>query len=582
MPSVQWVYAWQAEQEVLRLSRELGISRVLASLLMNRGIQASADARAFLEPDPASMHDPMLFRDMEKAVARLRHAHKEQEHIRIFGDYDADGSCGSAVLVSIFRLLGIEHSVRLPSRHGTGYGLSVEAVQEAVRDGVKVLITVDNGISANVPVNAAQDAGIDVIVTDHHKFGPELPRAFALIHPGLLDSGYPFGELCGASVAFKLALGLAGTFGIRPEQDRVWRNFVADSFALCAIASVCDMVPLTGENRIIASVGLKALAGTGHPGLRALLELANVTGSITSTDIGFKIGPRINAAGRMGQEKVALALLTCREYSEGMELASELDGLNKQRQQLERRIVTEAKAEVERLGPGACPHMLLVAGESWPSGVAGLVASRLADTYNKPALVLGFEGDGAATGSGRSTRDFHLYNALADAGHLLDRFGGHTFAAGLTVQQARIDELRAHLNEHALKHRIFTPGTPSLDIDTLIEPEELTQRLAEDVQRLEPFGEGNREPLLAIEGARLVGRPRLVGKTAKHLSFQVAPCQGSALRAIGFKLADQLDLLEASARSLNLAFKPILSTWTGNPVLELEVKHLAPCMSVPA
>lgn len=569
----QWIFAAQPEPVVQSIAQSVGVTPLIARLMINRGLATSEEIDRFLSPSFDHLHDPFLFNDMDKAVGRIKHAIAEGELIRIQGDYDVDGTTSTALLTYLFRLLQANHSFNIPSREGDGYGLSIRAVEKAAADGVKLLITVDNGVGAIEPIKRAVALGIDVIVTDHHTIGEELPPAVAIVHPKLPGQRYPFRDLCGCGVAFKLALGLMQSFGIKQDAGAEWQEFRTAALALCAMASICDVVPLVGENRVLTMHGLEALAKTRQPGLRALCQVAGVEGIPSAKDVAFKLGPRINAAGRMNQERVAAELLMARDTTEAWELAMRLDDLNKKRQSVERGITLQAKAMYDADESFKHDSVTVMAGDGWAPGVIGIVAARMVEHANKPAIVMSIDGDGTAKGSGRSTANFNLFNAVKTCEDLTDRFGGHRAAIGLSLPADRLPEFRKRVNLDAREHTGFVPGKPTLSIDSTVEAAELCAQLAKDIVRLAPFGEGNPEPLLALEGARVVGKPKLIGRSSQHLSFHVVPEGGRGYRAIAFSQADSLSILERSP-GINMAFVPKINTWKGSEELELEVKDV--------
>lgn len=568
----QWVYRHQNATAIETLCASLRISPMLSKFLLNRGLSDPAEADKFLAPKLSHLHDPRLLADMDRAVGRILAAKDRGEHVRVFGDYDVDGTSATALLCLLLGMVGVRHSYTIPRREKDGYGLSVDAVEAAKRDGVAVMITVDNGVSAIDAVRRANELGIDMVITDHHTI-VEMPPAFAIIHPTRTGQDYPFPHLCGAGLAFKLAHGVLQAVDRSATDHAEIRQFFQTALAFAALATVCDVVPLVGENRVISSLGLKALAATSHPGLRALCDVSGLDGAVDAQDIGFKLGPRINAASRMGEDDLAIRLMTATDPEAARELALALDTLNRRRQGVERKASIAARQSVDDPMDDTGERVLVLASSDYPAGVAGIIAARMVDSYAKPAIVLHIGPDGIAKGSGRSTKDFQLHSALTCCGHLMQRFGGHAVAVGLTMEAANISELRRILNERAGEFESFVPRSVMLEIDSVVPAAALVPGLARDVESLAPFGEGNPEPLLAVEGAKLVGKPRLVGKTNAHLSMQVTPPGGRGIRAFGFNLGGMLPSVEA-ARSLNLAFRPVISTWTGDPTLELHVKEV--------
>ncbi len=560
---------------VSELQKGLGISPLLAQLLLNRSITDCQAADQFLSPRLSQLHDPRLLADMDKAVARILLAKQRGELIRVFGDYDVDGTTATALLCGLFTLIGARHDYVIPRREGDGYGLSINAVEQAARDGVAVMITVDNGVSATAEVVRANQLGVDMIITDHHTV-ESLPPAHAVIHPTRNGQSYPFPSLCGAGIALKLAHGVlqeldsAGSLNGPAVQE-----FFATALALASMATVCDVVPMIGENRIIASLGLEAIPLVRMPGLRALCRIAKLSGKVNAQDVAFQLGPRINAASRMGEDSLAIRLLLERDPDRADELAKELDSLNLKRRRIERTASTAAKSEVDSDEIDTGSQILVVAGERYPAGIAGIIAARLVDKYGKPALVLSIGEDGIAKGSGRAPRGYNLHAALTTVSHLMDRWGGHAQAVGLTIQAERLEELRVGVNLRAHEFDGQDVATPGLDLEASIPPTWLVPGIARDVEILGPFGEANPEPLIGVTGARVAGKPRLVGKTNQHLSMAVAAPRGGTVKAIGFNQAASLPLVESS-KSVRLAFRPQLSTWgMTEGELELHLRDVA-------
>ncbi len=573
MAGYQCIYAHQPHALVQEFSQKLNISELLARLLINRGVRSTTEAYYYLEPKLSHLHSASGFRDMAKVTARIRQALSRGEHIRIQGDYDVDGTCGASLLFLFFQLLGMRVSARVPSRKLDGYGLSKRLIDQALADEVSLIITVDNGITAHEQISYAQKKGIDVIVTDHHSFDHGLPEAYALIHPRLEDQEYPFPDLCGCAVGFKLTLGLAEALGVSSGVNQDFEAYLETALALSAIASICDVMPLRGENRVLVHYGLKALESTRNPGLRALLDLTGVKAPITSQDIAFRIGPRINAAGRMNQETVALALLTSKSFAEACEIGERLEELNKQRQGTERAVTKEAKEIYSKDKSYADDQVIVMGAQGWSQGVVGIVASRMVEYTKRPALMLAIDESGNARGSGRSTPAFHLYNAAKSCEELFKKFGGHAMAIGLSIEESNIPEFRRKINACAAEHGFFEPECDILHIDALVSSEDLNLQLAHDVLKLEPFGQENPEPLLVLEDVQLSGKPKLVGKTSRHLSFYIRSQRGESHRAIAFGLGNRWEELSSLQQSLRLVFRPRISDWTGREQLELEVKE---------
>lgn len=548
-------------QEII--SREMGISPLLARLLVNRRVFTVEDARFFLKGTLEQAADPFLLPDMPVAVERIVAAVKRKEKILVYGDYDTDGVTATALMVSALRRLGAEVDYYIPHRLHQGYGLHTDALNWARQAGYGLVVTVDCGVSARKEIEEVGKAGgPEVIVTDHHHVPEELPPALAVINPCRGDSLYPFSSLAGAGVALKLAQALLEAVG---EGREAWQDFLD----LACLGTVADMVPLVGENRLIVKYGLPKLADTSRPGLKALMQVSGLKPErLGIREVGFALAPRLNAAGRMDDPRLAVELLLCREEDQAMELAAELDRLNRKRQEVEAKVLAEALGMIEAGGAGEMVVVLASAG--WHPGVAGIVASRLVEMFYRPVLLVSIEGE-RGKGSGRSIPGFHLYRALHHCRQHLIAYGGHEGAAGFTVHAARVEDLRAAVNEYA--SRILTPDllVPSLEIDALVSLDELVPETVAELECLAPFGPGNPEPVLACRGACVVS-VREAGRDGRHLKLWVKERE-MAFDAIGFDLGSYLEEIKPG-ESLDLAFVPVLDRWNGTLRVQLELKDL--------
>jgi len=540
----------------LELERELGISHVLAQVLVRRGFGRANDARAFLEA--GERHDSSAFDGIDTALATIRAHIDAGSRIVVHGDYDVDGVCATAVMVRALRSLGADVGWFLPSRADDGYGVSAATVVRLAARDVRLLVTVDCGITAVEEVARAAVAGIDVVVTDHH--APRADGALPdcpIVHPAVC--GYPCPELCGTAVAFKLAEGLgAPTAG--------------EDVELVALATVADLVPLRGENRRLVREGLHALANTAKPGMRALMSVAGVDPSgLDARALGFRLGPRINAAGRIRRADAGLELLLTGNSVRAREIAEELDSLNAERRAIEQRISWEADAQVAELGDRSA-YVLWSAG--WHQGVIGIVASRVVERYHRPAILIALAEDPAAPahGSGRSIPGFDLLAGLHAVGASLDRYGGHRAAAGLTVMPERIDELRAAFEQYA--EQMLTPDLlePVQRVDAVASGAELGLALAEELATLEPCGLGNPAPQLLVPGARLEDmRPMGDGR---HASFSVI---SGGCRARGVAFGCENTLTADAGAPLDASFRLERNVWRGAVEPRLVLRHRRPC-----
>ena len=539
-------------------------NRLVVQLLFNRGYKTPEGVQRFLAGTDALENDPFLLKGMREAVNRILDAVRDGERIGIFGDYDADGISAAAILWETFTQLGAEPVVQLPHRVTDGYGLSDEAVEALAAQGVQLLITVDCGISAVEPVALAAQRGMDVIVTDHHQPPPELPAARAIINPWLPDCEYPFPELCGAGLAYKLACALLSSVGM--IRDAETPPF-SELNALAALATVADVVPLRSENRALVTAGIEALRRTEHAGLSALMQVAGVDpATISSRSIGFALAPRLNAAGRMAHPKLAYDLLTCRDLPRAKALAWQLHQLNLQRQDETKRVLTEARQQVE---PAQQDEALLwVEGGDWPAGIIGLVAGKLAEEYGKPALAVALD-ETEAVGSCRSIRGYDIAAALAAHSDLMRRHGGHPQAAGFAVANERRAALRDALQADA--RRRFEPAAmrPGLDIDCQVAAQKMNLDLLDQINVLAPFGASNPEPRFLSRGLKLGGM-KTVGNGHLRTTLEVG---GASVTGIGFHMADRARGL-GQGQTLDVVYSLQENTWGGYSRLEFVLQDL--------
>ncbi len=540
---MKWNICATDSAEVAGLARALDLTPPAARVLWARGYRDPAQARRFLAPSLADLHDPSLMAGMDRAVERLRRAIEHQERILLYGDYDVDGTSAVVLLMKGIQLAGGRASFHVPHRLRDGYGMRSEVVEEAAASGVSLIVSVDTGIRANAVVQHAAGLGIDVIVTDHHLPEAELPPALAVLNPNRPDCSYPEKNLCGAGVALKLMHALLKTLGW--ETARCER--LLDSLLkLVAIATVADVVPLTGENRVIVKRGLDGLRQVNNPGLRALLDVSGFPAgeSPSSGQVAFRVAPRINAAGRMASATDVIEMFLTEDLARATELASKLHDLNTDRQQTEAgiaRLIFEQCMEQ----PVTDEHAALVfAGEGWHRGVVGIVASRVVERFHRPAFVLGIE-NGVAQGSGRSIPVFHLLDALESMPDLFSKFGGHRQAAGVTLAADRVEEFRRRLGAHAAT--LLTPADfeRELNVDAEIGGEEIHDRAVSDILRLAPFGYGNPAPVFAAREVELATPPEIRNEKHAFLRLRVS---GRVLRVKAWNFAQQCAELAPGAR----------------------------------
>lgn len=490
MKMKRWVTAKPNLETVRSLARSCGFTPLAAAALCARGIDTPEAARAFLETDPAKLHDPMLLPDMAKARDTIRRAIEQGKKIAVFGDYDVDGVTSTCVMTRVLRSLGADVRHYIPDRLSEGYGLSMGAMDRLAQDGIGLIVTVDSGVSAFEEIARARELGMEVVVTDHHECREELPDANAVVNPKRADSTYPFAELAGVGVAFKLACALAGD-----GQQRAVLEQYAD---LVALGTVADVMPLIGENRIIVAAGLRRMAETQNVGLSMLLHESGQQGKrLTASTISFILAPRINAAGRLGHADMAAELFLTDEPRRAQTLAMALCEQNKQRQATENQILEQALQKLRREYDPLEDQVIVLAGEDWHHGVIGIVSSRICDRYACPTVLIALE-DGIGKGSGRSVKGFNLYEALCDSAPLLERFGGHELAAGLTIREENIQQFHENMEAWAREHVNPQELMPILHIDCPIAPEFISTEATRGLDVLEPFGMGNPQPVFSM------------------------------------------------------------------------------------
>jgi len=516
------------------------LTTTLAGLLVRRGISDPESAANYLSPSLSQLHAPELMTGLPAAVDRLDAAIESKEPILIYGDYDVDGTMAVIILKTAIELCGGSADFHVPHRIREGYDMRDDVIERAAAAGIRLIISVDMGIRAFAPAETAQRLGVDLIVTDHHLPGPDgVPRALAVVNPNQRGCEYPYKQLCGAGVAFKVAQGLMQRRLDAKDQDRFLRSFMK----VVAIATIADAVPLTGENRVFAALGLDALRKAVNPGLKALLEVAQISAQRppTSVEVAFRIAPRINAAGRMDVARDVIELFSVKDSVRARELAAKLDQLNTDRQEEERRIL---RAVEERFtgDPALCDaYCIVVDGEDWHRGVIGITATRVVERYNRPALVISRQGE-EAFGSGRSIRAFHLLEAIESCGTLFSRYGGHAHACGFAMPSANVDELRTRLDEFARARLTPADFDPVLDLDAELPLGEITPQLFQALRMLEPYGVGNPEPIFAAHRAQLTAPPRILKD--KHVKLKLK--EGEAATATNPVSEDSSELSAAA------------------------------------
>lgn len=561
-----------------RLVRELDVSALTAQVLVARGYSDGDAARHFLDPKLLDLHDPNLLPGIEQAAERVLAALADKRRITIYGDYDVDGVTGTSILWHCLRLAGGTVDYYIPSRLDEGYGLNPEAIRKLhEEDPSRLLLTVDCGIASVEEAAIARELGLDLVVTDHHRFRPELPDAI-LVHPGLPGSEYPFPDLCGAGVALKLAWAIAQRLGDGKRASARMREFLIDAVGLAAVGTVADVVPLHGENRVLVRFGLNSLAHRSSIGMKALMQQAGIdqTRTMNAEDIGFGIGPRINAAGRLGQARLAVELLTTSDEQRAAQLAEYLEGLNKERKTVERRALRQAKELVaENEGWSDAPALVL-AHPDWHPGVIGIVASRVVEHFQKPAILIAIDKNtGVGGGSGRSYGEFDLHAGLDACSEHLLTFGGHRAAAGLKIEAERIDTFRDDFCGYIESSHEFTDRDSELRIDAEVRLADVTRRAIRELDRLGPFGARNPRPLFASTNVELAEPPRTMGEGGHHLQLRVRQ-SGATLRAIAFGKGEWAEEIAAAGKSISISYAPGLNTYRGYENVELQLRDWRP------
>ena len=554
---MRWSFANPDAGQVEALCAEAKVPPIVARLLALRGITV-ANAANFLSPSLDHLYSPYLMRGMTAAVERLGAAISNQEGILIYGDYDVDGTTAVVILKTAIELCGGAADFHVPHRIKEGYGIKDDVIERAAAGGIKVVISVDTGIRAFQAAETARRVGIDLIVTDHHL--PEahegVPNALAVLNPNQQGCDYPCKELCGAGVAFKIAQALFAKFKDAADQAKLIPSFLK----MVAIATIADAVPLVGENRTIARLGLEGLRRPVNEGLKALMEVSGLTGerAIAAGDVGFRLGPRINAAGRMDVARDVIELFTCKDQTRCKDIAEKLNQLNLERQAEEQRIVMEIDEQLAAEPDLTGKFCMVFDGDNWHRGVVGIVASRVVEKTGRPALVIAKDAE-EAHGSGRSITAFHLLNALESCHDLFTRFGGHAHAVGFAMPSKDIPDLKKRLNIYAQAMLKPEDLLPELSIDAEIPLSSVTPELLNNLGRLEPFGHGNREPVFSSSGVSLLMPPRILKE--KHIKLRVSQRTPNAkasfnYEAVGWRMADrvQAEVFQAGD-SLDVAYK---------------------------
>ena len=563
----RWILKEAADPEkVGRLSTEVGIDRVLAELLVQRGIETFEQARSFFRPSLDNLYDPFLMKDMELAVERVRKAVTGGEKVLVYGDYDVDGTTAVALVYSFLRDQGAKVGFYIPDRFGEGYGVSIKGIDWASENGYSLIITLDCGIKAIDKVAHAKSLGIDMIICDHHLPEEELPAAVAVLDPKREDCHYPFDDLSGCGVGFKLVQGYASRYGIPFES-------LIPLLDLLVVSIASDLVTIVDENRVLAHFGLKVLNENPRKGLLAMIGLSNIEpGHITIDDIVFKIGPRINAAGRMETGQLAVELLTATDTASAMRIGEKINDNNNERKSVDREITQEALKMAESHKCLAWENVTIVYNPSWSKGVVGIVASRLVEAFYKPTVVL-TKSNGMVTGSARSVAGFDLYEAIESCSDLLENFGGHVYAAGLTMKEENLAEFSRRMDNFVSGKITEEMLTPIVNVDAVLDFSQITPKFFRILKQFQPFGPGNNNPVFQTENVYDAGNGRKVGAGGLHLKLDLI--QESQpyhqIASIAFNMAQYYDYIK-EGNPFDVCYSIVENYYRGNSSLQLRIK----------
>lgn len=569
-------YKWKLEpptpeklEAAERLAKELNISPILGRLLIERNITTVADAKKFFRPSLTELYDPFMFTDMDKAVERLNKALGRKERIMVYGDYDVDGCTAVALVYKFLQQYYSNIDYYIPDRYEEGYGVSVKGIDYAYESGVKLIIVLDCGIKAVDEIAYAKEKGIDFIICDHHVPDEILPPAVAILNAKRFDSTYPYPHLSGCGVGFKFMQAFAQSNGIEFSQ-------LIPLLDLCAVSIASDIVPIMGENRILAYHGLRQLNANPSIGLKAIIDVCGLSErELTISDIIFKIGPRINASGRIQNGKEAVALLVEKDYQTAHEMAEQINRYNDMRKDLDKSMTEEANSIVEKLDKQSEQRSIVIYNEEWHKGVIGIVASRLTEIYYRPSVVL-TRTDNLATGSARSVSGFDVYKAIESCRDLLENFGGHTYAAGLSLREENLEAFTERFLKIASEEIIPEQMIPQIDIDAILDLKEINQKFVNDLKKMSPFGPDNQKPVFCSLGVKDYGTSKLVGKELEHLKLELIDGNSSTpMHAIAFGMHRYNDHIKGM-KPFNICYTVEENTYNGNTSIQLMIKDIKP------
>ena len=545
--------------------KSFGLSELIVRALINRGVDTDEKIRTFLDPKLTDLYDPYLLKGVEAAVSRIKEAIEKKQHICIYGDYDVDGVTSTASMITALRTLGADVSYYIPKRLEEGYGLSIDGIRRLAERNTDLIISVDCGIRSVDVVEEVNALGMDIIITDHHECGEVLPASHCIINPHQPDCSYPNKSLAGVGVALKLIQALSKSF--------MREGLLEEVIEFAAIGTVADVVPLLGENRIIVKNGLEHIANTKNIGLRALIEVSGLADkNINAYSIAFMIAPRINAAGRVADAELGVELLLTEDADRARIIAAMLDSSNKERQHIESRILDEAILRIERMVDFEKDVVIVADEHSWHPGVVGIVASRIVERYHLPTILISKE-DGIGKGSARSIPGVNIYEAMSRCSDLFDKFGGHELAAGLTIKEENIDELRCRINEAVRQVMGEEKLLPEITVDYKLSPRDIGIRTVNQLNMLEPFGMGNPNPLFVYRNLTILSM-RLVGNDSKHLSA-VLHDGINEIKCIGFNLGKLYNSLSIG-KKIDIICSMEINTWNNNDRVQLNIKDIKP------
>jgi single-stranded-DNA-specific exonuclease len=575
----QWRFLPHDSGWTERLIRDSGLPPVVAQLLVSRGVYEPTQVKRFLDAKLAGLHDPANLPGVTDAAACLIAGIKADRKIVVYGDYDADGMTGTALLYNGLRLLRANVSYYVPNRLDEGYGLNCDAIRKLAERGAQIIVTVDCGITSTVEAELCKELAVQLIITDHHQFGEFLPEAEVIVHPRLPNSQYPFGDLCGAGVAFKLLWALFQQACGTSRVSDAMRDHLMRSLGLAAIATIADVVPLLDENRVIVTHGLRALKSSSFPGIAEILRVTKLDerAALGAEDVAFMIAPRLNAAGRLGQAQLAVELLTTDNPQRATALAEYLHQLNVTRESLERTVYLAAHKQAKEIFEHHDAPALVLADFGWHVGVIGVVAGRLAERYCRPVVIISLDALGAkpGVGSARAGGAIDIHEAIKECEHLLVTCGGHAAAAGLKVETQNVEAFRAALCDAVLQQSQAADQSPQITIDAESTFGQLTLETVGQLESLSPFGCGNPRPVLCASGVELAEAPRKMGNGERHLSVKLKQ-HGITMRSVAFGQADWAELLNEHMGKIDVAYRPVINEYRGYRSVEIHLVDWRP------